>query len=98
MSEDRAIRLDERYVIRPPFMFRWEASQDAHVLLYPEGIVKLNPTGGTILTYCDGEYSVAALIEAVTDPYGSSERDGITRSILNFLEVSRDKGWIRVTS
>ena len=34
------------YEIRPPFLFRWEDSQHAHVLLYPEGIVKLNATGG----------------------------------------------------
>ncbi len=38
-----------RYEIRPPFLFRWEESQQAHVLLYPEGIVKLNATGGEIL-------------------------------------------------
>ena len=25
-----------RYEIRPPFLFRWEESQQAHVLLYPE--------------------------------------------------------------
>ncbi|PKM00078.1 MAG: pyrroloquinoline quinone biosynthesis peptide chaperone PqqD [Gammaproteobacteria bacterium HGW-Gammaproteobacteria-9] len=62
-----------RYEIRPPFLFRWEDSQQAHVLLYPEGIVKLNVTGGEILRRCDA----------------------IRNGVLNFLEVSHGKGWIR---
>lgn len=95
MNQERTIRLDERYIVRPPFMFRWEASQDAHVLLYPEGVVKLNATGGAILDYCDGKHTVTELIAALTARYDSTDCDAIARSVLNFLEVSRDKGWIQ---
>ncbi|MFC6668821.1 pyrroloquinoline quinone biosynthesis peptide chaperone PqqD [Marinobacterium aestuariivivens] len=95
MTQDRRIRLDARYVVRPPFLFRWEASQDAHLLLYPEGIVKLNATGGTILGFCDGKHTVTELIAALTARYDSTDSDAITNSVLNFLEVSRDKGWIQ---
>ena len=31
----------ERYALNPMYLFRWEPTQDSHVLLYPEGIVKL---------------------------------------------------------
>lgn len=34
----------ERPVINPLFLFRWEQTQQAYVLLYPEGVVKLNDT------------------------------------------------------
>ncbi|EXF45288.1 pyrroloquinoline quinone biosynthesis protein D [Pseudomonas sp. BAY1663] len=83
------------YEIRPPFLFRWEASQQAHVLLYPEGIVKLNATGGEILQRCDGQTSVAELIEQLSRVYHASADGAIRASVLNFLEVSHAKGWIR---
>ena len=36
------------------FRLQWEPAQDAHVLLYPEGMVKLNQSAGEILLRCDG--------------------------------------------
>ena len=85
----------DRYEIRPPFLFRWEDSQQAHVLLYPEGIVKLNATAGDILKRCDGKTSVAELIEQLGRDYCASDIDAIGKGVLNFLEVSHGKGWIR---
>src|SRR3989442_15801643 len=48
------------------------------VLLYPEGLVALNPTGAEILALCDGVRSVADVVAAVEQRYGSAagERDG----------------------
>ena len=39
------------------FRFQWEPAQQAHVLLYPEGMVKLNQSAGEILKRCDGSRS-----------------------------------------
>ncbi len=36
------------------FRLQWEPVQDCHVLLYPEGMVKLNESAGEILKRCDG--------------------------------------------
>ena len=85
----------DRYEIRPPFLFRWEDPQQAHVLLYPEGIVKLNATAGDILKRCDGSTSVVELIEQLGCDYNASAIDAIRAGVLNFLEVSHAKGWIR---
>ena len=52
----------ERYALNPMYLFRWEPTQDSHVLLYPEGIVKLNQTAGDIIERCDGRRTVAELI------------------------------------
>ena len=41
--------------INPVYLFRWEESQNAHILLYPEGVVKLNDTAAEILKTCTGE-------------------------------------------
>ena len=84
----------DRYEIRHLFC-SWEDSQQAHVLLYPEGIVKLNATAGDILKRCDGSTSVVELIEQLGCDYNASAIDAIRAGVLNFLEVSHAKGWIR---
>ncbi len=89
------INLADHFEIRPPFMFRWDNSQQAHVLLYPEGIVKLNKTAGDILNNCDGKTNVGELIEKLGAIYELSDASVIRPGVLRFLEVSRDKGWIR---
>ena len=38
---------------------QWEPAQEAHVLLYPEGMVKLNGSAGQIMSRCDGVRTVA---------------------------------------
>ena len=46
----------------PHHVFRWEARQQAYLLLYPEGLIKLNDTAGEILRRCDGSRPVEALV------------------------------------
>lgn len=75
--------------IRSPFLFRWEDSQHAHVLLYPEGIVKLNATGGEILKRCDDKPRVVELIDQLAQSCNASDIDAIRNGVLNILEVSR---------
>ena len=88
--------LDSRPRLARGFRFQWEPAQNCHVLLYPEGIVKLNATGGEILKRCDGKTSVAELIDQLALSYNASDADTIRNGVLNFLEVSHGKGWIRV--
>ena len=47
------------------FRLQWEPAQDCHVLLYPEGMVKLNGSAGEIMKRCDGERSVEAIVAEI---------------------------------
>ncbi|MFW3614236.1 pyrroloquinoline quinone biosynthesis peptide chaperone PqqD [Billgrantia antri] len=94
MTDQTNIDMAACYSIHPTFLFRWEASQDAHVLLYPEGIVKLNETGGRILAHCDGDTTVTAMIDALATCY-DAKRDAVAEGVVKFLEVAHAKGWIR---
>ncbi len=73
------------------YVFRWEESQNAHVLLYPEGVVKLNATAGEILELCTGQ-AVRDIIACLETKYAAS----LAEDTLQFLEEAREKGWIRV--
>ena len=96
MESTNQVLLQERYIINPVFLFRWEESQDSHVLLYPEGVVKLNQTAAAILKHCTGELTVDQSVDQLVAEFGQSDREVITQSVVKFLEASRDKGWIRI--
>ncbi len=94
MTNDARVQLEERFEIHPQYLFRWEASQEAYVLLYPEGIVKLNQTAGEILRRCTGRMSVSDLIADLKQMFPEADAD-MDPSVRAFLEAANAKGWIR---
>lgn len=95
MDFGRQLRLGDVMELNPNFHFRWEEPQQAHVLLYPEGIVKLNPTAAAILETCTGGQSIGDGAAELGLRYG---RDDLGAEALKFLEVAYAKGWIRIKS
>ena len=77
---------------RRGWRFQWEPTQDCFVLLYPEGMVKLNETAGAILNQIAGERSVSSIIknlEALYPEAGELEGD-----VLEFLSEAQQNGWL----
>ena len=83
----------DRPVVNPLYLFRWEDTQQAWVLLYPEGVVKLNESAGEILRRCDGR-TVADLVSELQGEFAAGERE-VETGVYKFLEASHAKGWIR---
>ena len=44
------------------FRLQWEPVQNCHVLLYPEGMVKLNDSAGENMKRCDGQRSIDVIV------------------------------------
>jgi pyrroloquinoline quinone biosynthesis protein D len=61
------------------------------VLLYPEGLVTLNPTGVEILRLCDGARSLADIVAALEQRYGTS---GLEQDVTSFLDGLASKGLV----
>lgn len=78
----------------PHFVFRWEASQDAYILLYPEGLIKLNPSAGEILKRCDGQRSVAAIVAELQSVFPGADAE-IADGTQAFISTACSKGWLR---
>lgn len=95
MDLEQRLKLSDVIELNPNFHFRWEEPQQAHVLLYPEGIVKLNESAAAILEACTGGQTIAAGSVELARRYG---KDTITDDVLKFLEVAHAKGWIRIKS
>jgi len=75
------------------FRLQWEEAQNAHVLLYPEGMVTLNGSAGEILTRCDGTTPVAAIVADLEKRFNASALD---RDVLAFLDIARERRWVEI--
>ena len=80
-----------RLVLAKRFRFQWEDAQQAHVLLFPEGMVKLNDSAAEILALCDGTRDVVGIISDLTLKFPAAD---LTAEIHTFLEVAHGRGWI----
>lgn len=86
--------LDLRPRLAPHYCFRWEESQNAYILLYPEGLIKLNDTAGEIMKRCDGQSSVLGIINDLRKDFPDADAD-IADGVQAFINVARTKGWLR---
>jgi pyrroloquinoline quinone biosynthesis protein D len=73
------------------FRLQWEPAQQAWVLLFPEGMVKLNGSAGEIMKRCDGARSVDQIVADLETSFGAQ---GLRADVLAFLEIARGKHWI----
>ncbi len=73
------------------FRLQWEPVQDCHVLLYPEGMVKLNGSAGEIMKRCDGERDVQAIVLDIEQTYGLKD---LSKDVLGFVELAGKQRWL----
>lgn len=78
--------------IAPMFRLQWEEVQNAFVILYPEGMVKLSQSAGETLKRVDGNTSVGEIISALEEQFDGAD---LADDVLQLFEVSRSNGWIR---
>ena len=75
------------------FRLQWEPAQAAHVLLYPEGMVKLNSSAGEIMSRCDGERMLA---EIITDLERTFDVSGLSDDVTAFVSMALEKKWLEI--
>lgn len=73
------------------FRLQWEPVQQAHVLLYPEGMVKLNGSAGEIMRRCDGSRT---LEEIVAELERTFDVQGLQGDVLAFVRLAGEKNWL----
>lgn len=93
MTEQQPIALDAQPRVAGHFRLQWEEVQKAWVLLYPEGMVKLNGSAGEIMHRLDGQKTVQALVDELERTF---ETTGLTQDVLDFLAMAQKQGWVKV--
>ncbi len=75
------------------YRFQWEPAQDCYVLLYPEGMVKLNGAAAEILkSISENKQTVAELIAELKVAFNGADLDD---DVYKFLEEAYQNDWIR---
>jgi len=72
---------------------RYEKVRKTDLLLLPERVVKLNPTGAAILRLCDGTRTVAEIARRLEADFGAS---GLEKDVLEFLDRVSAQGWVEM--
>ena len=73
------------------FRMQWEEAQNNYVLLYPEGMVKLNQSAAEILKRCDGRHSALAIVHELEQEFGATV---LCDDVDDFLRAANERGWI----
>jgi pyrroloquinoline quinone biosynthesis protein D len=90
MSE---VPLTARPAIASGKRLQWEAAQEAHVLLYPEGMVKLNGSAGAIMSRCDGLRTVADIVADIERAYNAN---GLAAEVTAFVALALENRWLEL--
>jgi pyrroloquinoline quinone biosynthesis protein D len=75
------------------FRLQWEAAQNSYVLLFPEGMIKLNATAGEIMKRCDGRATIADITADLEQAFATS---GLSGDVMAFIAIAREKQWLAV--
>ncbi len=87
-----SIEAKDIYKIAAHHRFQWEKAQDCYVILFPEGMVKLNGSAGEVLNLVNGESTVELITDTLVKKF--SDVPNISKDIVGMIELALDKSWI----
>jgi pyrroloquinoline quinone biosynthesis protein D len=64
---------------------RYDEVREEHVLLIPEGAVRLNPTAAEVLGLCDGERSLDDIVGALSARYQGADLGADVHELLHAM-------------
>ncbi len=63
---------------------KWDEVRQKHLLLFPEGLLVLNPTAQAVLERCDGRHAIAEITKTLSDQY-QTDVSGDVQELLSKL-------------
>jgi pyrroloquinoline quinone biosynthesis protein D len=88
-----SIQQTDIYSIALHHRFQWEDAQNCYVILFPEGMVKLNSGAGEVLNLVDGQRTVAEIVTELKAKF--SDVPDLENDIFGMLELAIEKAWLR---
>ena len=81
------------YSIAAHHRFQWEKAQDCYVILFPEGMVKLNGGAGEVLKLVNGENTVISIIDELTKKFPDVPK--LENDIVGMVEMALETAWMQ---
>jgi coenzyme PQQ biosynthesis protein PqqD len=70
---------------------KWGGTEEAPLVLYPEGAMKVHGTSLAILALCDGQRTFVDVVEELQRQYFGADPKRIREDAAKFLEQMHDK-------
>ena len=70
---------------------RWGGTEENRVILFPEGVIKLQGTGRQVLERCDGQRTFGEIIAELQKEFETTDPAKIRTDISTFLEQLQRK-------
>lgn len=86
------IKSDDVFGLARHFRFQYEEAQGGYVLLFPEGMIKLNGGAGEVIKRLDGRRTVAEVVADCKAAF--PEVPDMEGDVRGMLALALDKAWI----
>jgi pyrroloquinoline quinone biosynthesis protein D len=70
---------------------RWGSQGEERVVLFPEGMIRVQGTGQNILELCDGQRTVEEIVAALSAAFSGADPAKIQEDVGSFLEALQQK-------
>ena len=81
--------------LNPLFRLQYEDAQESWVLLYPEGMVKLNQSASEIMQRCDGQKTINDIVAELEVAFDTEVK---VSDVSGFVEVAMEQNWLTVAA
>ena len=88
-----SVQQTDVYAIALHHRFQWEEAQNCYVILFPEGMVKLNGGAGEVLNQIDGQRTVADIVTILKAKF--PDVPDLVKDIIGMIELALEKAWLR---
>lgn len=79
-------------MFRRGYRLQWEEVQQSHVILYPEGMAKLNDSAAAILQLVDSKSTLQGIIDQLNARFPGA--DGLAQDVLEFFQSAYEQKWV----
>jgi len=84
------------YKLARHYRFQWEEAQQCYVLLFPEGMIKLNGGAGEVIKRVDGTKTVSDVVHELETTF--PDVPDLQKDILAMFELAVEKSWLEKTN
>ncbi len=80
------------YKLARHYRFQWEDAQQCYVLLFPEGMIKLNGGAGEVIKRVDGNKTVGDVVQELQAAF--PDVPDLQSDILAMFDLAVGKAWL----
>lgn len=84
------------YALARHYRFQWEEAQQCYVLLFPEGMIKLNGGAGEVIKRVDGSKTVGDIVQELEAAFPGVP--DLKSDVLAMFDLAVEKAWIEKRS